>query len=259
MSSEEKLKRAVMDLKNGVKELSERSSFDFGRTVRTSVNEEDGSYYLYGLSEDGTTKYQLSNDTQETIEGYVQNLRDNVKLLDFSGELRQKSRSIMFDRENRTKIYVSMKYEITDDIQEPFVGFEDALNSKIPEDSKHVSPTSLSVDASRISPMSYDATLVYETERPQNIYANIQSVEEYAEMKAENSDDSIEDIINQDTYTSHCHPNDSEMLESIESKVWDLIQFEVDKSEEFEIDPVEFSVDESSVEMSIAVRSSHVL
>lgn len=259
MSSEEKLKRAIMDLKNGVEELSERSSFDFGRTVRTSVNEEDGSYYLYGLSEDGTTKYQLSYGTQDTIQSYVQDLRDNVELLDFRGELRQKSRSIIFERKNRNKICVSMKYEITRNIQEPFVGFEHELNSKIPEDSKYVSPVNLSVDSYGLSPMGYDATLVYETQRPQNIYANVQSVEEYAKMKAENSEDSVEDILNQDTYTSHCHPNDSEMLESVESRVWDLIQFEVEKSDDFEVDPAEFSIDESSVEMSVAVTSSHIL
>lgn len=260
MESNKNLKSAVMDIKNGIDVLSQKSSLDLGRTVRTTINRKDDSYYIYGISEDGDLEYELSSETCETIENYLQKLRERTRVLGFNGELEESYSKVTLDRENRTTLYVSINYDIKLASCEVFEKYTEELLSSISGDSEHVNINKLSVNGSRISPLGYDATLVYDTDEPENIYANVESPEEYADKRAQNSEKSKEEILNKNMYTTHCHPQDKkELLKSIESEVWDMVDFELESANGFEIDPVRYVISDSFTEMEIAVRESYTL
>lgn len=51
----------------------------------------------------------------------------------------------------------------------------------------------------------YDYTVTYETDTPQREWANVDSLEEYAEMVADGDETTVEDVLQQDTYYGHHH------------------------------------------------------
>lgn len=259
--TDSELKDSIMDIKYGLKHLSEKSDLNnMGKAIKTTISQtEDGRYCLFGISEDGNVKYVLSENTQNYLNEKIKELENNTELKSINAEIKNRYTKIHFNRENHPTVSVEIVYVVESDSNEKFMGFEEAFTSEAPEDPNNIELSNITVRCSGISPIYYDGTVTYMTENPAKLYSNLNSLEDYAEMRSENGDISKEEVMKKDMYPTHYHPQNKDLLREVEAEIENYLDFEFVKQEDSNTDIVRYEIEEHKFEAEVSVRNDFVM
>lgn len=212
------MKNLIKKISDKVVELDKISKFKQGRITSTTIQKDSSGYFIssFSTNEDGFNKEYFNEDVDRALRNIVDWCRNNTSIeKDQRMDKVDTHNKLVLMLRDEPELYIFRTFHISfqENHLDKYVGyFETDNDSSHSATKKNITGVNITYD-----PVwdSFDATCNYVCENPQNIYSNIETLEEYAETLAENSKKSKSEILKKSNYNMHYHPSNKEILENI--------------------------------------------
>lgn len=192
------------------------------KITHTTLNQEDDDFFVMQIESDGLEETKLSDEACSILSGATEEIFEWINS-DFGDKSSDPTVHLFNNKED--KMMVSAEYIFSEEDTTLFDKYGEWFekNGKTHDvDLKDI--TRIEIRDSIMDGGIVDSTCYYKTETPQELYSNIQSLEEYARMLSENAQKSEDEILEMNDYTVHYHPSNRDRLNSMTN--WILQKYE---------------------------------
>lgn len=256
MTSKDAVRNDIIHKYKNINKTIGNQQSDFSR-VQLDKNDLD-EYVIRTISKEGIISESLPKEYTSTINNRLDEIQSKVSIDNKSDE-DIVDKGVHIVKENGTfNIYLILDLEfgfndsrLYDLYAEDFV-INDGVHSEMTVDSI----TTIEINESFFGYGLTDSTCHYLTDSPHKPYENIDTIQEYAERIAENTDRTVEDVLNQDNYYSHYHPQDNDSVESIIGFARNEISDNVTYSRDFKDSISKVIIEPNRYEISLSIGTN---
>lgn len=192
------------------------------KITHTTLNREDDDFFVMQIGSDGLEETKLSDEACSVLSGATEEIFDWINS-DFGEESSDATVHLFNNRED--KMMVSTEYTFSEEDATLFDRYGSWFEKNGETHNVNMRDiTRIEIRDSIMDGGIVDSTCYYKTETPQELYSNIQSLEEYASMLSENAQKSKDEILEMNEYTVHYHPSNRDRLNSMTN--WILQKYE---------------------------------
>jgi hypothetical protein len=221
------------------------------KLTHTTLKQEDDDFFVMKFASEGLEKTKLSYESCSVLRGATEEIFDWINS-EFGEQSSVATVHLFNNRED--KIMVSTKYEFSEQDSSIFEKYGSWFEKNGKTHNVDVNDiTKVEIRDSIMDGGIVDSTCYYKTETPQELYSNIQSLEEYARMLSDNAQKSEDDILEMDEYTVHYHPSNRDKLNSMTNWILQKYEKNISYPKFAELNIESLVIEPSSSEITVGV------